>query len=548
MTEDLATLLRRLLGRDDAQSALAREGRELAAALAEPADARLEAEQRKLRANAGDALRVGARGAGEDFLVALRDLLVHLWLLGASGSGKTYLLLYLLLVLWWRLGIAIVCVDGKGEMRGLLVEQLLPALLARLPRAQAEKLAASIRVVDPFDASRLPPMNVLVRDPSIPVEIQATDVASSVVSALDAGTGLRIDNILHWMLRLVIQAKGTFLSVRRGLQEGAVLDGLVRIVGDPELTAYFLQRFPSEPQASKLALLARLDRLLALPATRASLSAPSCLDFGAMFDTGFTIIDLGRAPAGAREIADFWATLIGTRLFRAVNCRSPAGTAPPAVVAIDEWQNLLTAHIAADIENQLALARSRRVFFWLANQQVAQLKTRGNLREIVSGQAAIQVMFRSTIEDARAMRHILPVTGRESRPKPPPWERRPQSPYLTPAEELELRVKEVSHLPQRHAYWWAQCKGSAVRFRSATVDLGDPARLDRDLRDVVRQGSVGVPVADLERTMEAERRRLDHLARTGLPPPLAKPASTRAPTPPSSRSRKGRRRRGKLPW
>lgn len=546
--ETLAMTLRRLLGRNDARSALSREERELAAALAEPADAELEAAQAKLRASSRASLRVGARASGDDFHVALRDLLTHFWFLGASGSGKTYLLLYLLLVLWWRLGIAIVCVDGKGEMRELLVEHLLPALLARLPRAEAEKLAASVRVVDPFDAARLPPVNVLVRDPSIPVEIQATDVSSSVVSAVDAGTGLRIDNILHWMLRLVIQAQGTFLSVRRGLQEGAVLDGLVRLVGDPEVTSYFLQRYPSEPQASKLALLARLDRLLALPATRACLSAPNCLDFGAMLDSGFTIIDLGRAPAGAREIADFWATLIGTRLFRAVNCRPPAGTAAPAVVAMDEWQNLLTPHIAADIENQLALARSRQVFLWLANQQVAQLKTGGSLREIVSGQTAIQVLFRSTIEDARAMRHILPVTGREPRPKPPPWDRRSQTPYLTPAEELELRVKEVSQLPQRHAYWWDRRKPwSAVRFRSATVDLGDPTRLDRDLRDQIREGSVGVPIADLERAMEAERRRLDALARTGLPP-AAKPGSRSAPTPPSSRPAKRRRGRGKLPW
>lgn len=545
--EDLALLLRRLLGRHDASSALERERREIAAALAEPADARLEEEQRRLRAHARDALRIGESAGGDDFLVALPDLLSHLWLLGASGSGKTYLLLYLLLVLWWRLGVAIVCVDGKGEMRELLLETLLPALLARLPRREAEKLAASVRVVDPFAATSLPPMNVLVRDPSIPVEIQATDVASSVVSAVDAGTGLRIDNILHWTLRLAIQAQGTFLSVRRGLQEGAVLDGLVRLVGDPEVTSYFLQRFPSEPQASKLALLARLDRLLALPATRACLSAPSCLDFGAMLDSGFTIIDLGRAPAGAREIADFWATLIGTRLFRAVNCRPPAGTAPPAVVAMDEWQNLLTPHIAADIENQLALARSRRVSLWLANQQVAQLKTGGSLREIVSGQTAVQVMFRSTIDDARAMRHMLPVTGREPRPKPPPWERRNQAPYLAPAEELELRVREVSQLPQRHAYWWDRRKPwSAVRFRSATVDLGDPARLDHDLRDAIRQGSVAVPAADLQRAIEAERRRLDRLARTGLPAPAPKPA-VRPGSAPTSKPRKGRKR-GKLPW
>ncbi|MCZ7682408.1 MAG: hypothetical protein M5U28_27915 [Sandaracinaceae bacterium] len=197
MMEDLALFLRRLLGRNDATTALERERREVAAALAEPADARLEEEQRRLRANSRDGLRIGERAGGDDLLVALPELLTHVWLLGASGSGKTYLFLYLLLVLWVaeRRGDRLRRRQGRDARASR--EQLLPALLARLPRAEAEKLAASIRVVDPFDASRLPPMNVLVRDPSIPVEIQATDVASSVVSAVDAGTGLRIDNILH---------------------------------------------------------------------------------------------------------------------------------------------------------------------------------------------------------------------------------------------------------------------------------------------------------------------------------------------------------------
>lgn len=542
--------LRRLLGRRDAQTALLLEQKAVAAATSCRVDARFARAQCRVRRDASDALRVGGLAPGdEDYYVSLRDLLTHIWVLGASGSGKTYLLLYLMLVLWWRHGVAVVTFDAKGEMAELLLEELLPALLSRLPTTEAETLARTIRVVDPFDDHHLPPVNVLVRDPSLPVEVQATDVASSVVTAIDAGTGLRIDNILHWLLRLVILGNGNFLTVRRALQEPAVLDGLVRLVGDRELTAYFLQRFPSEPRSSKLGLLARLDRLLALPATRACLSAATCLDFGATLTSGLTVVNLGRAPAGAREIAHFWATLFGTRLFRAVNARPPTG-ARPAVLAIDEWQHILTPHIAADIESLLAMARSRAVHLWLVNQQVAQLKISPSLREIVSGQTAVQVMFRATIEDARAMRHLLPVTGREPRPPPPPWEKRngTASYYYSPSEELELRVREVSQLPERHAYWWdRRAPWSAVRFRTATVDLGHPDQLSQRLRDVVRQGSVAVPRADLEKASDAERERLDRLAAVRVPAAL-RSAVPRPPSRPVKSGPGASRKPGKLPW
>lgn len=542
--EELVVWLRRQSGKNDALTALRQERALVDAALGDARDPRLVAQQAALARDPTARVRLGVpAGSTDDFYTPMKGLLAHHWFLGATGSGKTYFVLYLLLVLWWRhrgKPFAVVKVDAKGEAANLLLDEFLPALIGRLPRREAETLVRLVRVIDPFDANALPPLNVLVRDPSIPVEVQAMDVASSVIAAVGAGSGIRIDGLLQWLLRLVIQGNGTFLTVRRILQDDAALNGLVREVADPELNQYFAQRYPTEPKASKLALLARLDRLLALPATRACLSAKTCIDFGDVLDSGFTVVNLGRAPAGARETATFWATLVGTRLFRAVYRRPPNGGLSPAVVAIDEWQTLLTPSLADDVEQLLALARSRQVFLWLINQQVAQLKVSSSLREVVSGQTQTQVVFGATIEDARALKHILPVTGRARRPPPDPWDVRPATPFLSPTEEVEAQIKAISQLPPRHAFWWdRRVPWSAVQLRTATLDLGNPKSLDGDLRDAVKAGTLAVSIGELTKAMADEEARLNALARR--PPTLRAVPASRA-------ARATGQQRGGLPW
>lgn len=381
------------------------------------------------------------------------------------------------------------------------------------------------------------------------------DVASSFDASVDAGTGVRMETVLDWVLRLVVEVGGSFLTVRRVLQELPLLEAFVRQSRDRDVVSYFLTRYPSEPASSKLALLARLDRLLALPATRLSLGAQTCIDFDETLRSGITIVNLGNAPAGLTEVASFWSTLVFTRLVRAIYRRPATGAGVnPAIVLIDEWQSCLTRPFAASMEDVLARARSRKVALWLCNQQKAQIeKVSGSLWDIVTGQTTNQALFRATIEDARAMRHLLPVTGAMRRPPPAPWARQQSvEPYLTASEETEARIVEVARLPNRIAYWWDRRKPHpAVQFRTAELNLPDPRRVPAALRDAVCRGAVAVPIADLERQHDAEMRRLDRLARGAAPAAPSGPTSPPAASPPPAAPAKRKRRKpapGGLPW
>lgn len=519
--------------------------------------------------NPAEAVRLGRLGEGplrnEDFLVALESLLAHLLALGASGSGKTYFLLLLVLVLLesGRLN-SFLLLDMKGEFAELMTELALPALAATRSPIDADAFLDRIVVVDPFHGQFLPPLNVLVRDPGLPVAIQAQDVAECFEAATGSDVTSRMETILDWVLRLVIATRGSFHTVRRALQEPAVLEGLVRQVNDPELVRYFLTRYPSEPKASKLALLSRLDRFLALPMTSLCLGANVTLDFDRLLKDRITIVSLGNAPAGLSSVARFFAMVIFTRLVRAI-FRLPARSKGfHALVVVDEWQVALTSALAAEFESILTLARSRGVHLWLANQQLTQLDRFGSvLRSVVLGQTALQVTFRLSPDDARALKGGFPVTGTVRRTHGT------GSPFLTPHEELDHRVAHASRLPDRTGYWLdRRVKWGAVPFHSATLDLPAPKSLPPDIVRRAKEGSVRLTHQDLTAMRDAEDARLDQLAAgptpatralgapsrgaspmqsprattqpRGLPSPRVAP-STAAPSPPPPRRRAPRR-------
>lgn len=474
----------------------------------------------------------GAR-ADDDLLVDVRDLLAHMAFFGASGAGKTFaMLMAILAVLEQRAARSLVVLDMKGDLANLLTERALPMLAARLPPAEADDLLNRIVVVDPFSSTHPPPLNVLVRDPLIPIAIQARDVAECFETATETDVTARMETILDWVMRLVIETGGSFLTVRRALQEPLVLEGLVRQAKDRDVVRYFLTRFPSEPKASKLAILARLDRFLALPMTQLTLGAKYSLDFDGLLKNKITIISLGSAPAGLQSVARFFAMVILTRFVRAIFRLPPQAQGFASVLAADEWQVALNPALAREFESILTLARSRGVHLWLANQQLVQLDRQGtSLRSVVLGQTALQVVFRMAADDTKMLRYLFPVTGTRRRHA---GAGSGTSPFLSPSEEVDARMTEASRLPGRVAYWFDRRKPwGAILMRSATLDLPSSSSLSPRYVARSRRGIITFTTSDLEQMRDDEDARLDALAAGPAPQTQNAPALLAPQAPPT---------------
>lgn len=498
----------------------------------------LRRDQEALCAQGAGALRMGrfTEGPlrGEDFLVDPARLMTHQLMLGVTGSGKTYQLVHQLVAALRSGARSAVVLDMKGEFAELLLNGVLPGIAASLPPAEADAFLRRIVVIDPFSATHPPPLNVLVRDPGQPIGIQARGVAECFQAATESDVSVRMETVLDWVLRLVIETGGSFRAVRRALQEPAVLEGMVRRSSDPDTVRYFLTRYAAEPKASKLALLARLDRFLALPMAELSLGAKTCLDFDRLLEDRVTIVTLGQAPAGLRSVARFFAMVVFTRFVRALFRRPPRSQGAGSVIVADEWQVALNPALADEFESILTLARSRRAYLWLANQQLAQLDGHGpSLKSVVLGETDVQTFFRMAEDDARALRRMLPSTGtvRRKAGAGTPG----AAPFLTPSEEAEYRANTAGRLPDREGYYNdRQRPWGSVPFRSATVFLPATASLPQDYVARARTGSLACTVAELQRMRRDEDDALDRLAAgpaRAAPAPTSASPRTPAPAP-----------------
>lgn len=473
----------------------------------------------------------GAR-QNQNLLVDVRDLLTHQAVFGASGGGKSYAMLHQLLTVLARGAVnSVVVLDMKGELAELLTDQALPALAVKLAPGEADAFLNRIVVIDPFSTTHPPPLNLLLRDPGLPVEIQARDVAECFETATETDVTARMETILDWVMRLVIEVGGTFLTVRRALQEPMVLEGLVRLAKDPDVVRYFLTRFPSEPKASKQAILARLDRFLALPMTQLCLGAKGCLDFDVLLKDRITIVSLGKAPAGLASVARFFAMVILTRLVRAIFRLPARAQGFASILAADEWQVALNPALAREFESILTLTRSRGVYLWLANQQLTQLDRQGTtLRSVTLGLTNNQLVFRMAPDDTKALKYLFPVTGTRRRHA---GAGSATSPFLSPSEEVEVRMAEASKLPDRVGYWLDKRKPwQAVLMHSATLDLPPTSALPPAYVTRARRGIVQLTVADLRKMKDDEDRRLDALAAGPVRPSTPSPTTATSQAPP----------------
>lgn len=431
-----------------------------------------------------------------------------LWTTGATGSGKSAFTLGLLLQLLPPAGRwPLVVVDGKSELVPWIAEEFLPATLAGADAAVARRVLERLRVVRPFDAGRVPALNVLTPVPGLPAALHAKEVATVITEALGASAqvGLRMETILLYALRLALDVGGlSLLEVRELLANDPYRAALVATCCDEEVTSYFTHRFRRERGESVQALLSRLDLLLLSPSAKRALAAEGSLDVPALLEAGVGLIDVGSPPRGAEYLSQFWLGVLVRALARAIMGR-PGQDLPPALVVLDEWQTGLDEQLAIHFERLLTLARFKRVGLWLINQLPAQVGARHPaLLATLKNSCALQVAFRQSAEDARTLAHLLP-----------------------PAEgqRADERLAAFTRLPERTCWFAPRALGlSAVQLRSPTVAferVGQAlSRVPSELRSACRLGvEPGHSVQTADAVVAERLRRVRALAEGAVPKP-----------------------------
>jgi hypothetical protein len=500
--------LRRALGRHDSGNALRSENAAVAAASKRPAvqdtfRAAMKQAAAERHVVIGTAATDPATSVRLPFPAAVGH--GHGLVLGGNGTGKTRLIAG---IIRWLIeenvrspdSVGVWIQDHKSEFVALMRE-LLADLVHELPEAKANALLDRIVVIDPFSDSALMPMQVLKPEEGVRPEDQAYEVTTLVNRASGADLGVRQDDYLYHLLLLGVTTGRTLPEVTTLLADPILLARAARASTHDAVRTYFGAADRKQlTQGSLEGVRARLNKLLRLPSTRLMLGANASVSFRRLLAENVVLVDVGSPPFGCEDIGRFWSGLLTLRLTRAIFERTHADAKRPVAVAIDEWQEGLAAggDVAEHYERVLAMARSRGVSLWLVSQSLAgAAKVSTALPKVVATNTNVQICFRASSEDARAMSHLLPVTGRRPRARPAPWEDAPRSPFLSRAEELELLTREVTTLPDRTFYYLNRREtGQAELVRAASVEAGIHSP-SRDVERRLKNGALAVPLADL---------------------------------------------------
>lgn len=422
---------------------------------------------------------------------------MHSWITGATGSGKSFFVLGMLLQVLARGRHPVIVFDCKGELADLLVEVVVPAL-CHMP--EAEPLLRRLRVIRPFDRTYLPLLRITHPEPHVPAEVQAYTLASALEESLADDLGARMHRTFLKAALLAVRLNVPLTEIAEWLQHPTAFIEAARRAGDRATLDYALHVFPQENRSSIDALLARLDTFLFLESTRLALAAPSCVSFADALEGGLTIIDVGNPPAGAERVARFWAGILAGRLARAVLSRPVTQGSPQAWLVFEEFQEALGRDQVEQFGRLLALARFKRVGLAFVNQQTAQVAAADpTLVKLLRTNIGLEAAFRCSYEDAQSFAHALPM------------------PAVTkhPAEVRQALVQAMTQLPGRTYYMHLRDAAfRAQQVRSPRLAIDDLRRaageVPAELREFIRRGVVALRREELQRqSNQAQRRGAD---------------------------------------
>ncbi|GLY97459.1 type IV secretory system conjugative DNA transfer family protein [Actinoplanes sp. NBRC 103695] len=435
-------------------------------------------------ANSGPVVRVG---------ISLQDCRHHLHVCGPTGTGKTSLLLRMILD-DVQAGRGVAAFDpAKGD--------LIRDLLDVLPSDCGDRLV----IVDPDERKAPPAINLL--DPEVHGGT-AHDVAAAVTSVMSKvwsrWWGHRTADICyHGLLTLAYLPGSTLAQLPRLLSDAKWRAGRVRAVvnslgaWEGNTLGEFWEGFDGLPAGQRAGLVApllsRLRLVLAHPLANGLFGVPSTtFRFADILDGG---VLLARLPKGV--IGEDGARLVGSLLLAglwqatAARARIPENDRLDASIVLDECHNFL--HLPIGIDDALAEARGLHTSFVLAHQYLGQLS--GDMAEAIDANARNKVYFALAPKDAVDQAHhvrpyleqgdlmrlggyevvLRPVAGGRVAPPVTADTIAPPEPIRGRASELRRLAREHTGLPigERRRLLGDAAIGQPGSDPGAEVDAGD---------------------------------------------------------------------------
>ncbi|MEV6299884.1 type IV secretory system conjugative DNA transfer family protein [Actinoplanes sp. NPDC051861] len=357
----------------------------------------------------GKVIGVANASPRERIGISLNDCRYHVHTLGPTGTGKTTMLMNMIL-------------DDVESGRGVAAfdpakGDLIRDLLDRLPESAGDRLV----LIDPDERQAPPAVNLL--DPAVhggtPHDVAAN--LTSVMSKVWARWwGHRSADICYHALLTLAHLQGSTLAqLPRLLSDTAWRTTRVKAVTNAikawegNTLGEFWEGFDSLPAGHRSGLVApllsRLRLVLAHPMANSLFGVPATtFSFADILDGGVLLCRLPKGVLG-EDGTRLIGSLLLAGLWQATTARAriPENERPDAMVVLDECHNFL--HLPIGIDDALAEARGLHTSFVLAHQYLGQLSV--GMAAAIDANARNKVYFalapRDAIDQARHLRPYL---------------------------------------------------------------------------------------------------------------------------------------------
>jgi len=330
-------------------------------------------------------------GARREVRVSIEERLRHAHVIGASGTGKSTLLLNLMLQDIER-GEGIALLDPHGD--------LAEAVLARIPENRIDDVV----VFDPSDEQFSVGFNILKAHGDLEKNLLASDLVA-VFKRLSTSWGDQMSSVLGNAILAFLESEGggTLLDLRRFLLEAGFRNEFLKSVSDPEIVYYWQHQFPMLKGAPVASVLTRLDSFLRTKTIRYMVAQKNDqMDFPRLMSEGKILLAKLSQGLIGEENSYLLGSLLVSKFHQAAMSRQSLSQKDrrPYFLYIDEFHHFTTPSMVS----LLSGARKYALGLTLAHQDLRQLERGdGELLSAVISNPCTRVCFRVGDQDAKKL-------------------------------------------------------------------------------------------------------------------------------------------------
>ena len=392
--------------------------------------------------------------------IAEVDRLIHMYVVGATGSGKTKFLESLIRQdIDARQGLGVI--DPHGD----LIDDLCAYLAVTGLKQDEVFLREGIVLIDMTNPHSTVAFNPIEQLPGIPAGEQAAELISSFRRIWADSWGVRMEDLLRNSLIALSEAQLSLVSLPRFLTDTTFRKSVTVHLSHPIAKDYF-ERFERLSDRNRLTwaepVLNKINALLANDRVRQLLAAPhSTINLREVMDSGKILLvklDKGRL----KDSADLIGSLILSKLQLAAFSRSdiPAWQRRPFYLYVDEFQNFASASFGV----LLSEARKYGLSLVMAHQTLAQVP--GEIQSLILGNIGIQVVFRVNRSDAEKLaKESFQYSGYNIKSA-----MLHRINYWSLGEEWEQNTEKLQGLNPRQAWIKHKIEGGLIQIETVDVD------------------------------------------------------------------------------